>query len=182
MAKPSHIGICLFCHTVNLPNTSSCTSMAYRRAANLLPIGKECVFSLWIPRFQKAPNVISQTGRFHEHVEKHCGRTIRTLHTGTPLMVAKLLSADELFAKRSLQGYLKKMETEYSECLRAVNSNGTEEQCSEDELRAKRTKVSLLAPLIHSIRELETKQKEIAETETLLKGTAILLLPHRQKK
>lgn len=97
-------------------------------------------------------------------------------------MVAKLLSTDELFAKRSLQGYLKKMETEYSECLRAVNSNGTEEQCSEDELRAKRTKVSLLAPLIHSIRELETKQKEIAETETLLKGTAILLLPHRQKK
>lgn len=85
-------------------------------------------------------------------------------------MVAKLLSVDELFAKSSLQGYLKKMETDYSECLKVINIDGTEEQCSEDELRAKRTRVSMLAPLVHSIRELEAKQKEIAETEALLKG------------
>ncbi|XP_044070979.1 peptide chain release factor 1-like, mitochondrial [Siniperca chuatsi] len=143
--------------------------MAYRRAVNLLLRGKECVFSLWIPRFQNSPNAISQSVRFHEHANNHSGRTTRTLHTSTPLMVAKLLSVDELFAKRSLQEYLKKMETEYSECLRAVNNSVTEEQCSEDELKAKRTKVSLLAPLIQSIRELDTKQKEIAETETLLK-------------
>lgn len=156
--------------------------MSYRRAVNLLPRGKECVFSLWIPPFQKSPHVISQTVRFYEHVNNHCGRATRTLHTGTPLMVAKLLSVDELFAKRSLQEYLKKMETEYSECLRAVNSSEVEEQCSEDELRAKRTKVSLLAPLIQSIRELDTKQKEIAETETLLKGETALLLPHKDKK
>lgn len=84
-------------------------------------------------------------------------------------MVAKLQSVDELFARRSLQEYLKKMETEYSECLREDNSSATEEQCSEDKLRTKRTKVSLLAPLIHTIRELEKKQKEIAETEMLLK-------------
>ncbi|KAA8583562.1 hypothetical protein FQN60_014770 [Etheostoma spectabile] len=84
-------------------------------------------------------------------------------------MVAKLLSVDELFAKRSLEEYLKKMETEYSECLRAVNSSVKEEQYSEDDLRVKRTKVSLLAPLIQCIRELDTKQKEMAETETLLK-------------
>ncbi|XP_042289444.1 peptide chain release factor 1-like, mitochondrial isoform X2 [Thunnus albacares] len=85
-------------------------------------------------------------------------------------MVAKLLSLDELFVKRSLQDYLKKMETEYSECLNVVNSSGTEgERCSDDDLRAKRTKVSQLAPLIQSIRELDVKQKEIAETETLLK-------------
>lgn len=71
---------------------------------------------------------------------------------------------------RSLQGYLKKMEMEYSECLRAVNSSETEEQFSEDELSAKRTKVSLLAPLIQSIRELEAKQKEVTETEMLMKG------------
>ncbi|XP_070772411.1 peptide chain release factor 1-like, mitochondrial [Enoplosus armatus] len=143
--------------------------MAYRRSVNLLHRGKECVFSLWIPRFQKSPNVISQTVRFHEHGNNHCVRTTRTLHTGTPSMVAKLLSVDELFAKRSLQEYLKKMEAEYSECLRAVNSSVMEEQCSEEELRAKRTKVSLLDPLIQSIRELDTKQKEIAETEALLK-------------
>lgn len=80
-------------------------------------------------------------------------------------MVARLLSVDELFAKRSLQEYLKKMETEYDECLRE-----TDEQSNEDELRARRIRASLLAPLIHSIRELNTKQKDFAETETLLKG------------
>ncbi|XP_030296965.1 peptide chain release factor 1-like, mitochondrial [Sparus aurata] len=136
--------------------------MAYRRALNLLPRGKQFIFRV----FQKPPNAISQTLRFH--MNNPCSRT-RNLHTATPLMVAKLLSAEELFAMRSLQGYLKKMEMEYSECLRAVNSSETEEQFSEDELRAKRTKVSLLAPLIQSIRELEAKQKEVTETETLMK-------------
>ncbi|XP_049456086.1 peptide chain release factor 1-like, mitochondrial [Epinephelus fuscoguttatus] len=143
--------------------------MAYRRAVNLLWRERESVFSLWLPRFQKSPNVIRQTVKFHEHINNnHCART-RSLHTSTPLMVAKLLSLDELFAKRSLQEHLKKMETEYSECLRVANNSVAEEQCSEDELREKRTKVSLLAPLIQSIRELDTKQKEMAETETLLK-------------
>lgn len=165
--KSSHVGIRLFCHTVTLPDRSSC-AMAYRRAVNLFRKGKECDFNLWIPHFQMAPQVISQTASFH--VGKHCGRTTRALHTGTPLMVAKLLSVEELFAKRSLQGYLKKMESEYNECLRAVHGDGTEEQRGEEELRARRTKVSLLAPLIHNVRELETKRKEIAETEMLLKG------------
>lgn len=144
--------------------------MAYRSVMNRLPQGKECVLRVWISHFQKASSVLHQTGGFHQHIIKHCGRTRRTFHTGTPWMVAKLLSIDDLFAKRSLQGYLKKMETEYSECLRVVNGTGAEEQFSEDELRAKRTKVSLLAPLVHSIRELETKQKEVVETEALLKG------------
>lgn len=151
--------------------------MAYRRSMDLLMRGKKCVFSLWIAGFQKSPNVISQTVRFHKHVNNHCGRTRRTLHTGTPLMVAKLLSVDELFARRSLREYLKKIETEYSECLRAVNSSVMEEQRS-DELRAKRTKLTLLAPLIQSIRELDTKQKEITETETLLKGETAFLPSH----
>ncbi|XP_051274815.1 peptide chain release factor 1-like, mitochondrial [Dicentrarchus labrax] len=139
--------------------------MAYRRAFNLLLRRKECVFSLQIPGFQKSPNVTRQTVRFHELANQHCGGTTRTLHTGTPLMVDKLLSLDELFAKKSLQEYLKKVETEYSEC----DSIETEEQCSEDELRVKRTKVSLLGPLIRSIRELDSKRKEIAEAELLLK-------------
>ncbi|XP_035519000.1 peptide chain release factor 1-like, mitochondrial [Morone saxatilis] len=143
--------------------------MAYRRALNLLPRRKECVFSLRIAGFQKSPNVTRQTVRFPEHANQHCGGTTRALHTGTPLMVAKLLTVDELFAKTSLQEYLKKVETEYSECLRAANSIETEEQCSEDELRVKRTQVSLLGPLVKSIRELDSKRKEIAETEVLLK-------------
>ncbi|KAI3363388.1 hypothetical protein L3Q82_012008, partial [Scortum barcoo] len=146
-----------------------CQKMSYRRALNLLPRGKECVCSLWIHPFKKTPNVINQTVRFSEHLNNHCGRTTRTLHTGSSLMVAKLLTADELFSKRSLQEYLRRMETEYSDCLRAVNSSGVEEQYNDDDLRVKRTRVSLLAPLIQSIRELDTKQREISETELLLK-------------
>ncbi|XP_026164314.1 peptide chain release factor 1-like, mitochondrial [Mastacembelus armatus] len=132
--------------------------MAYRRAVNLLPIVKECLV-------QKSPNVISRTVR----LSIHCDRIRRTLHTGAPLMVAKLLTVDEVFARRSLQEYLKKMETEYGECLKEVNCGVTEEQCSEDKLRTRRIRVSQLTPLIQSIRELDTKHREIAETEKLLK-------------
>ncbi|MEQ2272741.1 hypothetical protein XENORESO_009878 [Xenotaenia resolanae] len=81
----------------------------------------------------------------------------------------KLLSVDELFAKKSLQEHLQKVEKEYNECLKAVTYSVTEDGCSEDEMKAKRTKISLLAPLIQSIRELDKKQKEISETEMLLK-------------
>lgn len=82
----------------------------------------------------------------------------------------KLLSVDELFAKTSLQEHLKKVEEEYDECLQAVTYSGAEDERSEDDMKAKRTKVSLLAPLIQSIRELDKKQKEVMDTETLLKG------------
>ncbi|XP_023132288.1 peptide chain release factor 1-like, mitochondrial isoform X1 [Amphiprion ocellaris] len=123
--------------------------MAYRRLV------KEFVFGSWIRRLPKPQTVFSD-------------RTRRTLHTSSPSMV-KLLSVEELFARRSLQEHLKKMEMEYGDCLWAVSSSGPEEQCSEDQLRTKRTKVSLLAPLVQSIRELDAKQKEIAETEILLK-------------
>lgn len=139
--------------------------MAYRRAGNLLPRGRSYACILWKTQFKKGLNVNSRMDEFHEYLKN---QSARTLHTGLSMMVAKLLSVDELFAKRSLQGYLKKMEVEYRECLKAVD--GTEEGCTEGELRVKRTRVSLLAPLIRSIRELETKQKEMAETETLLEG------------
>lgn len=84
-------------------------------------------------------------------------------------MMMKLLSVGEIFAKRSLQEYLKKVEEEYRECLQTVTYSGTEDECSEDDMKAKRTRVSLLAPLIQSIQELEKKQKEVAEMETLLR-------------
>lgn len=144
---------------MNISATSTC-KMAYRRLVNLLPRVKESAYNLWIPYFQKPPYVLNQS------VEN---RAKRTLYTSTPLMV-KLLSVDEIFARKSLQEHLRKTEAQYSECLQAISGNLGEEQCSEDELKAKRTKVSLLAPLIQTIRELDTKQKEITETETLLKG------------
>lgn len=129
----------------------------------------------WRLHPSQAPQcAISQTCK---QFYNRCGLTVRTLHTGAPsCMVAKLLTADELFAKTSLQEYLRKMETEYSDCLQVVNGSGTEEQCTEEELRAKRTKLSLLAPLIQSIRQLDTKQREMAETAALLKGENIFWL------
>lgn len=123
----------------------------------------------WKTQFKRGLNVNSPT----EYLKI---QSARTLHTGSSMMVAKLWSVDELFARKSLQGYLKKMEMEYCECLKAVD--GTEERSTEDELRAKRTRVSLLAPLIRSIRELETKQMEMVETETLLEGEGQSLSRH----
>ncbi|XP_014868855.1 PREDICTED: peptide chain release factor 1-like, mitochondrial isoform X2 [Poecilia mexicana] len=84
-------------------------------------------------------------------------------------MMMKLLSVDELFAKTSLQEHLKKVEKEYDECLQAVTYSGAEDERNEDDMKTKRTKVSLLAPLIQSIRELDKKQKEVTDMETLLK-------------
>lgn len=162
------LGSFFLCKSVNLPNKSEC-KMAYRRAVTLLHRQRDCVFSLWIPNLQKSLNVTNQAVRFHEHAKNQRCRAIRTLHTSAPLLGAKLLSVDEFFAKKSLQEYLKKMETEYNECLRVVNSSEAAEQYSEDELRAKRTRVSLLGPLVQSIKELNTKQTEISETEALLK-------------
>ncbi|XP_029376291.1 peptide chain release factor 1-like, mitochondrial isoform X1 [Echeneis naucrates] len=138
---------------------------AYRRAATLLPAAQGAFFSKLILPFQKSTNAISQTVRF----QSHHGKTSRALHTSAQLLVTKLLSVDELFARHSLQEYLKRMETEYSECLRIVNSSVMETKCSEDELKTKRSQVSLLTPLIQCIRELDTKYKDMAETEMLLK-------------
>lgn len=95
----------------------------------------------------------------------------RTMHATQPLMITKLLSVDEIFARRSLQDYFKKMETEYRDSLTVVNMTEGQ-QDGEAELRVKRTRVSVLAPLIQYTRELQTKQQEFAETETLLKGEA----------
>ncbi|XP_061600869.1 peptide chain release factor 1-like, mitochondrial [Cololabis saira] len=141
--------------------------MAYRRLTSLLPRGRDC-----IPCIEKSLPVITQTA--HESAIHHFGRGKRTLHTGVPLMM-KLLSVDELFAKKSLQQYLKNMETEYSKCLQGVSDNLTEDPCSEGKMRAKRTTVMKLAPLIQSIRDLEKKQKEIVETDVLLKDEDLAL-------
>ncbi|XP_029031331.1 peptide chain release factor 1-like, mitochondrial [Betta splendens] len=137
--------------------------MASRRGVNFLSRGHKSVFNLWKPCFQKSPNVISLPIRTHYPRER------RTFHSGTPLMVAKLLSVEELFAKRSLQEYLKKIETEYSECLRDINSSAVDERCVEENLRTKRTKMSMLTPLIKTMQELDTKLRESQETEILLK-------------
>uniref|UniRef100_G3N529 Uncharacterized protein n=2 Tax=Gasterosteus aculeatus TaxID=69293 RepID=G3N529_GASAC len=134
--------------------------MAHRRAAHLLPTASQCVSRLWVPRLRNPPNAIGQTASFLGP-NGAPGRAPRSLHTATPSRAAKLLSLDELFAKRSLQEHLKELQAEYAECLKAASSRG-------DEPRTERTRVSLLAPLVQSIGELDTKRRQLAETETLL--------------
>ncbi|KAM9848092.1 peptide chain release factor 1-like, mitochondrial isoform 2-T2 [Aulostomus maculatus] len=143
-------------------------AMAHRIALNLLPRGKDCVNNMLRFNFPSSTNVL-QPLQFHERSHNYCSRTTRTLHTGAQLMLAKLLSLDELFTRRSMQDHLKKIESEYTECLNVVNSSVTEKQWSQDKLQAKRTKVSQMTPLIQVIQELDLKQKEMEETEMLMK-------------
>ncbi|XP_007551195.1 peptide chain release factor 1-like, mitochondrial isoform X1 [Poecilia latipinna] len=132
--------------------------MAFRRFVSLLSKRSE-----WAPRFQNPGKTVCKHPT-HQYV-----RNQRLLHTGKPVMMMKLLSVDELFAKTSLQEHLKKVEKQYDECLQAVTYSGAEDERSEDDMKTKRTKVSLLAPLIQNIRELDKKQKEVTDMETLLK-------------
>ncbi|KAK7902099.1 hypothetical protein WMY93_018868 [Mugilogobius chulae] len=108
-------------------------------------------------------------GRLQQHVIVFNGLSKRTLHNTASLRVAKIMSLDEIFARKSLQDYLKQVEHEYNHCLNAVNTSELEEYPGEEEQRVKRTKVSLLRPVIQSITELRAKEKEMTETEVLLK-------------
>ncbi|XP_061646392.1 peptide chain release factor 1-like, mitochondrial isoform X1 [Phyllopteryx taeniolatus] len=150
--------------------------MFLRRAIHLRPTGKESVFNVLICRFTSYSSFMKDVW-----FPKHCIRTTRTFHTASRLKVAKLLSLDELFSRRSLLDYLGKMESEYSGFLRAVNSD-EQEQSNAEELRAKRTRVSLLAPLIQTIRELDVKQKEMSEMEALLKDEDLRELAEQERE
>lgn len=95
-------------------------------------------------------------------------RCRRGFHTTNSAMVAKIMTADEMFSRKSLQDYLRTVETEYHECLRTVNT--ADLQTDDEEARTKRTRATALGPLVQKIRELESKQKDFEETESLLKG------------
>ncbi|XP_049591893.1 peptide chain release factor 1-like, mitochondrial isoform X1 [Syngnathus scovelli] len=150
--------------------------MFFRIAIHLLPKQKTSAFNLLTCAFRNHSSVIKYA-KFHNH----CIRTARTFHTTSRLKVAKLLSLDELFSRTSLLDYLKQIDSEYSDCLRVVNSD-EQEQSSAEELRAKRTKVALLAPLIQTIRELDIKQKEMSETEELLNDEDLRELAEQERE
>ncbi|KAK3573619.1 hypothetical protein QTP86_029994 [Hemibagrus guttatus] len=95
------------------------------------------------------------------------GRCHRDFHTTNSAMIAKIMTADEMFSRKSLQDYLRTVETEYNECLRDVNSAHL--QADDEEVRAKRTRLTALDPLVQKIKELESKQRDFEETESLLK-------------
>ncbi|KAK0151300.1 Peptide chain release factor 1-like, mitochondrial [Merluccius polli] len=101
----------------------------------------------------------------------HRGTQRRSLHRSAPRWSAKLLTPEEMFSRRSLQDYLKKLEEEYEESLKAASSSesGGEQEEQEEELRATRTRLNLMAPLVQRFRELRTKEKEVKDAEALLR-------------
>ncbi|CAL8259095.1 unnamed protein product [Lota lota] len=130
--------------------------MAFRTALSLL-LNKRCpVAILWA---LKKPG-LTQLG--------HHGMELRPFHRSAPRWSGKLLTAEEMFGRRSLQDYLKKLEREYEESLQTANSSGSGGGLDEDELRATRTRINRMAPLVQSIRELQTNEKEMTDAESLL--------------
>lgn len=93
--------------------------------------------------------------------------TKRTFHTSPTANITKILSVDDIFSKQSFQDYLKKKQTEYNTCLNSINSQN---QTLEDaDMKPQRTNMTILAHLVHNIKELEVKQKELEDTQDLLK-------------
>ncbi|XP_008319719.1 peptide chain release factor 1-like, mitochondrial [Cynoglossus semilaevis] len=153
--------------------------MFCRRALVGFPNAKLFFCDRFKHRFLRSLKFPKHTIQFHNGCYT---RTTRTLHTSAPLLGAKLLSVDELFARKSLQEHLKKIQSEYNQCLQAVNHGGAEEQCREEEMRTRRSKLSQMVPLIQNIMELDTKYKEMAENEALLKDPALKELAELEKE
>ncbi|XP_018595501.1 peptide chain release factor 1-like, mitochondrial [Scleropages formosus] len=96
----------------------------------------------------------------------------RCVHTTGPRMAASVLSAEELFAKESLQRYLRRALAEYSECARAEARAGGERRADhgDEELRRRRrARATQLRPLVEQVRILEIKRKELEDIEALAK-------------
>jgi len=107
----------------------------------------------------------------HRTVNSTLPHTQRALHTSQSVLVTKILSVDEIFSKKSLHDYLRKKEMEYNTWLDSIS---TENQPLDDEnIKMKRTNLSALGPLVQKIKELEGKQKELEETQDLLKGNEL---------
>lgn len=103
-------------------------------------------------------------------IHRTIAQTQRAFHTSQPLMLTKILSVDEIFNKKSLQEHLKKKQLEYNSWLDSISSEPLDD---EEDLKMKRTNLSVLRPLVQKIRELEEKQKELEDTQDLLKGSKL---------
>lgn len=135
----------------------ACFTKQLLRCALFKPIGKRA-----------RPTVRTLThSRAREAPVDRLSRRYRDFHT-TSSAVAKMMTADELFSMKSLQDYLRTVDSEYSECVRAVHA--AELHIDEEELRARRARLTALGPLVQTIRALDSKQRDFEETETLLKG------------
>ncbi|XP_062851042.1 peptide chain release factor 1-like, mitochondrial isoform X1 [Trichomycterus rosablanca] len=94
-------------------------------------------------------------------------RCHRHFHTTNSYLVEKILTPDQMFSRKSLQDYLRTVKAEYTDCLQVVNAGHV--QMDDEEMRAKRSRLTVLSPLVQSITELESKHKYLNETEELLK-------------
>lgn len=121
--------------------------------------------------YNKNTYTSQQTNRHDTHCLSifGCMITLRGFHGSQSAYLSKILSVEEIFSKPSLQEYLSKVEDEYDDSLKSVNTMESQ-RFDEEELNQKRTRVSVLTPLVQQIRNLKLRQKELAETEALLKG------------
>ncbi|KAJ8248605.1 hypothetical protein GJAV_G00243780 [Gymnothorax javanicus] len=92
----------------------------------------------------------------------------RPLHASPPAMSANLLSVEELFRKKSLQRYLREVQTEYTDLLSSVNLP-ERDLAREEDVKFQRTRIAQLERLVECVKNLELKQREHEETEVLLK-------------
>uniref|UniRef100_A0A671SRA8 Mitochondrial translational release factor 1-like n=1 Tax=Sinocyclocheilus anshuiensis TaxID=1608454 RepID=A0A671SRA8_9TELE len=115
----------------------------------------------------------------HRTVNSTIPHAQRAFHTSQSVMVTKILSVEEIFNKKSLHDYLKKKEMQYNTCLQSLNT------LDDEDVKMKRTDLSVLGPLVQKIRELEEKQKELEDTQDLLTGNhdpELLELAESEKK
>ncbi|XP_043946391.1 peptide chain release factor 1-like, mitochondrial isoform X2 [Protopterus annectens] len=104
------------------------------------------------------------------HRNRHVSVNLRTA-VHLPGKVARLsrafnsdvLAAGDLFAKDSVQDLLKKLETEYSDCLEQVNTVNQDAQ-----LKVLRRRIADLSPLVTHFKQLRGKEQELQEIEALL--------------
>ncbi|XP_067901679.1 peptide chain release factor 1-like, mitochondrial [Heterodontus francisci] len=96
--------------------------------------------------------------------------------TGTPdparAFSASTQVVEGLFARSSLQAYLKKLEQEYTQSVERLNSfqaSPEEDEGKEERVRALRRKVTELAPVVTDLQQLRLKMQELQDIETLLK-------------
>lgn len=144
----------------------ACFTKQFLRCAVFKPTGKHAKSAFRTSSNRELRDLTHS--RAPEAPSYRLSRCHRPFHTTQSATVAKIMTADEMFSRKSLQGYLRTVDAEYSECLRAVNN--ADLQPDDEEMRAKRMRMTSLAPLVQTIREMKSKQKDFQETEALLKG------------
>lgn len=114
---------------------------------------------------------VCRCAAIHRTVNSTIAQTQRAFHTSQSVMVTKILSVDEIFNKKSLHDYLKKKEMEYNTWLDSISAEN--QPLDDEDMKMKRTNLSVLGPLVQKIKELEEKQKELEDTQDLLKGSKL---------